>query len=49
LDSQQPSLELKRAIQTLEGACAQLTATVASPAHTMINVCRQPETIPDGI
>jgi hypothetical protein len=37
-DSEQPTLELKRAVQTLEGACAQLTNTVAPPAHTMINV-----------
>ena len=38
LDAKLPGLELKRAVQTLEGACAQLTAIVAPPAHTIVNV-----------
>ena len=38
LDSQIASMELKLAIQTLEGACAQLCATVARPNHTITNV-----------
>ncbi|KAG6919697.1 hypothetical protein DXG01_002643 [Tephrocybe rancida] len=31
------SLELRNAVQILEGACAQLCATVARPSHTMLN------------
>ena len=47
LDSVQPGpydspefapLKLTRAIQIVEGACAQLCATVAPPGHTVINV-----------
>jgi hypothetical protein len=38
LDAQLSSMELKLAVQTLEGACAQLCATVARPNHTVINV-----------
>lgn len=30
--------ELRNAIQTIEGACAQLSATVARPSHTIVNV-----------
>ena len=30
--------ELRTAIQTIEGACAQLSATVARPNHTIVNV-----------
>lgn len=30
--------DLRRAIQTIEGACAQLCATVARPNNTMVNV-----------
>ncbi|KAF9563367.1 S-adenosyl-L-methionine-dependent methyltransferase [Agrocybe pediades] len=37
LDGQISSLELRTAIQTIEGACAQLSATVARPNHTMVN------------
>ena len=37
-DSQISSMKLKLAIQTLEGACAQLCATVARPNHTVTNV-----------
>ena len=33
MDSVLPGLGLKRAVQTLEGACAQLTTIVAPPAH----------------
>ncbi|TFK35060.1 O-methyltransferase-domain-containing protein [Crucibulum laeve] len=29
--------ELRNAIQTIEGACAQLSATVARPSHTTVN------------
>jgi len=32
------NLPLKRAIRLLEGACDQLCATLAPPAHTVINV-----------
>jgi hypothetical protein len=39
MDNVIPGLVLKRAVQTLEGACAQLTAIVAPPAHTIVNVC----------
>jgi hypothetical protein len=38
LDTELSSMELKLAIQTLEGACAQLCATVARPNHTVVNV-----------
>ena len=31
-------MELRLAIQTIEGACAQLMATVARPSHTVFNV-----------
>lgn len=37
-DTQISSMELKRAIQTIEAACAQLCATVARPNHTVLNV-----------
>lgn len=38
LDTEISSPELQLAIQTIEGACAQLCATVARPNHTMVNV-----------
>ena len=38
LDSQIPSAALQQATQILEGACAQLCATVARPKRTMENV-----------
>jgi len=38
LDGQLSTLELRTAIETIEGACAQLSATVARPNHTMVNV-----------
>jgi hypothetical protein len=38
LDIMSDSMELRIAIQTIEGACAQLSATVARPAHTVLNV-----------
>ena len=38
LDEQFPDEELRTAIQTIEGACAQLSATVARPSHTVVNV-----------
>lgn len=38
LDSQMSDPELRDAIQTIEGACAQLCATVARPSHTVVNV-----------
>ncbi|KII93697.1 hypothetical protein PLICRDRAFT_401684 [Plicaturopsis crispa FD-325 SS-3] len=31
------SLSMRKAIQTLEGACEQLCSTLAQPAHTLIN------------
>jgi len=37
LDTQVSPPELRRAIETIEGACAQLCATVARPSHTMMN------------
>ncbi|KAK0234213.1 S-adenosyl-L-methionine-dependent methyltransferase [Armillaria fumosa] len=37
LDDQVSSLEMKEAIQTIEGACAQLCTLVARPNRTMIN------------
>jgi len=39
LDTQVSSMELKVAVQTLEGACAQLCATAARPNHTIVNRC----------
>lgn len=30
--------ELTKAIQTIEGACAQICASVAPPGHTVLNV-----------
>ena len=38
LDSQVSSSALRQATQILEGACAQLCATVARPQHTISNV-----------
>jgi len=38
LDGQLIKEELRTAVQTIEGACAQLSATVARPTHTILNV-----------
>ena len=38
IDAQVSSAELRTAVQILEGACAQLCATVARPNHTIVNV-----------
>ena len=38
LDKQLAEKELRIAVQTIEGACAQLSATVARPSHTILNV-----------
>ena len=38
LDEQLAEKELRTAVQTIEGACAQLSATVARPSHTIVNV-----------
>jgi hypothetical protein len=38
IDNQLAEKELRIAIQTIEGACAQLSATVARPSHTIVNV-----------
>jgi hypothetical protein len=38
LDDAFDSLALRKAIRLLEGACGQLCATLAPPAHTVINV-----------
>lgn len=38
LDGQISSAEMKEAVQVLEGACAQLCATLARPNHTILNV-----------
>ena len=38
LDEQLAGKELRTAVQTIEGACAQLSATVARPSHTIVNV-----------
>ena len=38
IDKQLAGKELRTAVQTIEGACAQLSATVARPSHTIINV-----------
>jgi hypothetical protein len=38
LDSEVDQVALKSAIRTLEGACAQICATLAPPAHTAVNV-----------
>lgn len=32
--------DIRNAVQTIEGACLQLCATVAHPGHTILNVCR---------
>ncbi len=32
------SMEMMEAVQTIEGACAQLCALIARPNHTMLNV-----------
>ncbi|KAF9040755.1 S-adenosyl-L-methionine-dependent methyltransferase [Panaeolus papilionaceus] len=37
LDDTIYSEELRRAVQTIEGACAQLVATVGKPSHTVVN------------
>ncbi|KAK0443668.1 S-adenosyl-L-methionine-dependent methyltransferase [Desarmillaria tabescens] len=37
LDDQVSSMEMREAIQTIEGACAQLCALVARPNRTMLN------------
>ena len=38
LDTEISSPGLKQATQILEGACAQLCATIARPDHTVVNV-----------
>lgn len=38
MDTQLYSPELRKAVQTIEAACAQLTATVAKPSRTIVNV-----------
>lgn len=38
LDSVLPTAALRKAVQTIEGACAQLCATVARPTHVISNV-----------
>ncbi|KAK0476358.1 S-adenosyl-L-methionine-dependent methyltransferase [Armillaria novae-zelandiae] len=38
LDSQVLSIEMREAIQTIEGACAQLCALVARPNRTVLNI-----------
>ncbi|KAJ3871568.1 hypothetical protein F5051DRAFT_340729, partial [Lentinula edodes] len=38
LDEEQPSLQLKKIVRNLEGACDQLCATLAPPLHTIVNV-----------
>ena len=38
IDGQLAEKELRTAVQTIEGACAQLSATVARPSHTIMNV-----------
>lgn len=38
LDGQISAPEMKEAVQVLEGACAQLCATLARPNHTLLNV-----------
>ena len=38
IDKQLAGKELRTAVQTIEGACAQLSATVARPSHTIVNV-----------
>ncbi|KAJ4469968.1 S-adenosyl-L-methionine-dependent methyltransferase [Lentinula edodes] len=37
LDDKHPSLQLKKVIRNLEGACDQLCATLAPPLHTIVN------------
>ena len=39
IDKQLAGKELQTAVQTIEGACAQLSASVARPSYTIINVC----------
>ena len=41
IDKELAGKELRTAVQTIEGACAQLSATVARPSHwhTIVNVC----------
>jgi hypothetical protein len=38
------SPNLTKAVKTIEAACKQLACAVASPAHTVVNVCRQLQT-----
>lgn len=38
LDEALDQVELKAAIRTLEGACAQLCTTLAPPGHTAMNL-----------
>jgi hypothetical protein len=38
LDGKLSPPEMKEAVQVLEGACAQLCATLARPNHTLLNV-----------
>ena len=41
LDNEIYDSDLRNAVQIIEGACLQLSATVARPNHTMVNVsCR---------
>lgn len=38
LDNEMYDKDLRNAIQIIEGACLQLSATVARPNHTLVNV-----------
>lgn len=38
LDNIPYPLDIRNAVQTIEGACLQLCATVARPGHTVLNV-----------
>ena len=49
LDNAIYDADLRNAIQIIEGACLQLTATVARPNHTIVNVSYSFIQYPDSI
>ncbi len=40
LDGVPYPLDIRHAIQTIEGACSQLCSTIVRPSHTILNVSR---------
>ena len=43
--SEEAKARVVKAVKTIEAACAQLTATVSSPGHIILNVCASPSSL----